>query len=58
MKTQTTVTAPVKFAPASQQMKLTEMLSYRAKSRHEIVKPLNSLQAALITNYYSLITQP
>ncbi|WP_445717380.1 hypothetical protein [Flavobacterium sp.] len=34
MKTLTPVTALVKFAPASQQMELTEMLSCRAQSRH------------------------
>lgn len=34
MKTQTPATAPVKFAPVSKQMKITEMLSCRAKSRH------------------------
>lgn len=34
MKTQTPATALVKFAPASQQIELTEMLSCRAQSRH------------------------
>ena len=33
-KTKRPATAPVKFAPASQQIKLTEMLSCRAQSRH------------------------
>ena len=33
-KTKFNATAPVKFAPASQQIKLTEMLSCRAQSRH------------------------
>ena len=55
MKTQTPATAPVKFAPANRKM----ILSFRACREISCYAGLilNKVQAALVTNYYSLINQ-